>query len=170
MLHWQLIGSRPGEEIMPKLQAGDTAPSFSLQDQTGATVSLVDFAGKMLLVYFYPRADTPGCTKQACSVRDARPDLTTLGIAAVGISPDTPDRQQKFDKKYDLGFPLLSDPDHAVAEAWNVWGEKKNYGKTSMGIKRSSFLIDGDGRIVRAWYGVKPLDTVTKAIEALDAG
>ena len=155
---------------MPKLQAGDTAPLFSLQDQTGATVSLVDFSGKYLLVYFYPRADTPGCTKQACSVRDARPDLATLGIAAVGISPDTPDRQQKFDEKYDLGFPLLSDPDHAVAEAWNVWGEKKNYGKTSMGIIRSSFLIGGNGRIVRAWYGVKPLDTVTKAIEALNAG
>ncbi len=155
---------------MAKLQTGDTAPSFSLPDQTGATVSLGDFAGKTLLVYFYPRADTPGCTKQACSVRDARPDLTKLGIVAVGVSPDTPDRQQRFDDKYDLGFPLLSDPGHVVAEAWGVWGEKRNYGKTSMGIVRSSFLVGGDGRIVMAWYGVKPLDTVPKALAALEAG
>lgn len=152
---------------MAKLSAGDKAPSFTLPDQRGGMVSLADFAGKPLLVYFYPKADTPGCTIQACSVRDARPDLASLGIAAVGISPDAFDRQQMFDAKYHLGFPLLSDPDHEVAEAWGAWGDKAFYGKTGVGIIRSAFLVGEDGRIVNIWYGIKPLDTVPKVLEAM---
>ncbi|MCE5252341.1 thioredoxin-dependent thiol peroxidase [bacterium] len=152
---------------MPQLKPGDKAPAFSLTDQHGNTVSLQDFRGRKLLVYFYPKADTPGCTRQACSVRDARPDLSKLGIAAVGISPDMPDRQKKFDGKYSLDFPLLSDPDHAAAEAYGVWGEKSMYGKKVMGIVRSSFLIDETGKVLQAWYKVKPEDTVPNALKAL---
>ncbi len=153
---------------MKKLQKGDKAPDFSLTNQNGSNVALSDFAGKKLLVYFYPKADTPGCTVQACSVRDSRPDLKNLGISAVGISPDQPEKQKKFDTKHDLGFPLLSDPDHAVAEAYGAWGEKNMYGKKSMGIIRSSFLVDETGNIVDAWYKVKPADTVPNAQKVLE--
>ena len=149
------------------LKPGDPAPSFSLLDQAGETVKLSDFAGRKLLVYFYPEADTPGCTTQSCAVRDARQDLSSLGVDVVGISPDTPEAQSKFDRKFGLGFPLLADTDHAVADAFDVWGEKTNYGKTYMGIIRSSFLIGEDGRIEHAWYKVSPKDTVPKARAAL---
>jgi peroxiredoxin Q/BCP len=142
------------------LSKGDAAPDFKLEDQNGNLVTLKDFRGKKLLIYFYPRADTPGCTKQACSVRDSREDLSGLGVAAVGISPDKVSKQKKFEEKYDLNFPLLADADHAVAEQFGVWGEKSMYGKISMGIIRSSFLVDEEGRILEAWYKVKPLDTV----------
>jgi peroxiredoxin Q/BCP len=152
---------------MAKLKTGDQAPSFSLVDQNGRGVSLAEFRGTRLLLYFYPRADTPGCTRQACSVRDAAEHLQESGAAAVGISPDKPDKQKKFDQKYNLGFPLLSDPDHKVAEAYGVWGEKSRQGKTYEGIIRSSFLIDEHGNILQANYGVKPEDTVPKAQEAL---
>ena len=108
-------------------------------------MNLSDFAGRKLLVYFYPEADTPGCTTQSCAVRDAREDLSTLGVDVVGISPDVPEDQMKFDPKFGLGFPLLADTDHSVAEAYDVWGEKMNYGKKYMGIIRSSFLIDEKG-------------------------
>ena len=154
---------------MPRLEPGDPAPDFALPDQTGATVALSDFRGRTLLVYFYPEADTPGCTKQSCSVRDARQDLADRGVAVVGISPDDPAKQARFDTKYGLSFPLLSDPDHAVADAYGAWGEKKLYGRTYVGLIRSSFLIDPEGRIVRAWYRVKPDDTVPKALAALAA-
>jgi len=152
---------------MAKLKTGDQAPSFSLVDQNGRVVSLAEFRGTRLLLYFYPKADTPGCTRQACSVRDAAEHLQESGAAAAGISPDKPDRQKKFDQKYNLGFPLLSDPDHKVAEAYGVWGEKSRQGKTYEGIIRSSFLIDEHGSILQANYGVKPEDTVPKAEEAL---
>ncbi|MGZ4147656.1 MAG: thioredoxin-dependent thiol peroxidase [Actinomycetota bacterium] len=154
---------------MTTLQQGDQAPDFALRDQAGNTVRLSDFEGRRVLVYFYPKADTPGCTTQSCSVRDHRQDLAGLEVDVLGISPDQPDDQAAFDRKYSLGFPLLSDADHAVAEAWGVWGEKTAYGKTSMGIIRSSFLVGPDGRIERAWYGVKPEDTVPKALDALAA-
>jgi peroxiredoxin Q/BCP len=152
---------------MVRLQVGDPAPEFALTDQEGKLVKLGDFRGKKLLLYFYPKADTPGCTKQACSIRDAQAELADLGVAALGISPDKPAAQQKFDHKYGLGFPLLSDPDHAAAEAYGAWGEKTLYGKKSLGIIRSSFLVDEHGKILGAWYGVKPEDTVPKAKAAL---
>lgn len=152
---------------MPCLQPGDKAPAFSLTDQNGNMVSLADFSGRKLLVYFYPKADTPGCTRQACSIRDAMPDLKSIGIAVVGISPDKPAAQKKFDDKYSLGFPLLSDPDHTVSEAYGVWGEKVRCGKTSLGITRSSFLIGEDGAVIQAWYSVKPEDTIPNALDAL---
>jgi peroxiredoxin Q/BCP len=154
---------------MATLAPGDAAPSFSLLDQHGQTVALDGFRGRKVLVYFYPKADTPGCTTQSCDVRDHRQDLAELGVDVVGISPDQPEANLAFDKKFDLGFPLLSDPDHAVAEAWGTWGERTNYGKTYMGIIRSSFLVDEDGRVERVWYKVKPADTVPKAREALAA-
>lgn len=154
---------------MTTLQPGDAAPDLALEDQSGNTVRLSDFTGRRVLVYFYPKADTPGCTTQSCSLRDHRQDLAGLDVDVLGISPDRPDEQAAFDRKYSLGFPLLSDPDHAVAEAWGTWGEKTAYGKTSMGIIRSSFLVGPDGRIERAWYRVKPEDTVPNALDALAA-
>jgi thioredoxin-dependent peroxiredoxin len=153
---------------MEILEKGSRAPSFSLKDQSGKTVSLSDFKGRKLLLYFYPRADTPGCTTQSCAVRDARQDMKKLSVDVLGISPDTPEDQKKFDLKFTLGFPLLSDLDHAVADAYGAWGEKTSYGKTSMGIIRSSFLVDEEGKVLRAWYKVKPEDTVPKARQALE--
>ena len=155
---------------MAKLVPGDPAPDFQLQDQQGNPVRLADLAGRKVLIYFYPKADTPGCTRQACSIRDARAELADLGLTVLGLSPDSAARQQKFDAKYGLAFPLLADVDHRVAEAYGAWGEKKSYGKTTQGIIRSSFLIDEQGKILQAWYGVKPEDTVPKARQALAKG
>ena len=152
---------------MKGLSAGDMMPDFELEDQNGTLVRSGDFRGRKLLVYFYPRADTPGCTTQACSVRDSREDLNGLKVAVVGISPDAPAKQKKFENKYSLSFPLLSDVDHGVAEKFGVWGEKSMYGKKLMGIVRSSFLVDEEGRIIEAWYNVKPLDTVSNVQRAL---
>ncbi len=152
---------------MSKLRSGDRAPDFRLLDQAGRPHALSDHRGRKVLVYFYPKADTPGCTTQSCAVRDAREDLAALGVDVLGISPDEPEAQAAFDRKYGLGFPLLSDPDHAVAEAWGVWGERSLYGKTFMGIVRSAFLVDEEGRISHAWYKVAPGDTVPKARAAL---
>jgi peroxiredoxin Q/BCP len=152
---------------MNELRPGGEAPDFALTDQHGATVRLSDLRGRKVLVYFYPQADTPGCTTQSCDLRDHRQDLRGLGVDVIGISPDKPEEQAAFDRKYSLGFPLLADADHAVAEAWGTWRERTAYGKTSMGIRRSSFLIDEHGRIERAWYGVRPEQTVPKALEAL---
>ncbi len=150
---------------MPELQPGADAPSFTLLDQAGQPVSLSDFKGRKVLVYFYPRADTPGCTTQSCALRDVAGHVGDTAI--VGISPDKPAKQAKFDAKYGLGFPLLADGDHAVADAYGVWGEKSMYGKKYMGIVRSAFLVDEDGRIAEAWYNVKPKDTATNLLAAL---
>jgi thioredoxin-dependent peroxiredoxin len=152
---------------MTNLEPGDAAPPFALLDQHGSTVRLEDFRGRKLLVYFYPEADTAGCTVQSCDLRDHRQDLGSLGVEVVGISPDTPEDQLAFDRKFDLSFPLLADEDHTVAESWGTWREKTNFGRTYMGILRSSFLIDENGSIERAWYRVKPEDTVPKAMAAL---
>lgn len=152
---------------MTRLQPGDRAPSFALVDQAGRTVRLEDYRGRKLLLYFYPKADTPGCTAQSCAVRDARQELASSGVDVVGISPDRPEDQAAFDRKYGLGFPLLSDPDHQVADAYGVWGERTLYGKTVVGIVRSAFLIDEEGRVEQAWYQVKPEETVPKARAAL---
>lgn len=154
---------------MTKLAIGDPAPPFALRDQRGDTVRMKDFRGRKLLVYFYPEADTPGCTVQSCDVRDHLEDLASLGVDVVGISPDEPAAQLAFDEKFGLGFPLLCDTDHAVSIAWGTWGEKKLYGKPWIGMTRSSFLIDERGRIERAWYFVRAAQTVPKARAALEA-
>jgi peroxiredoxin Q/BCP len=151
------------------LEIGDPAPPFALLDQHGSSVRLEEFArrGRKVLVYFYPAADTPGCTTQSCSLRDHMRHLVGIGVEVVGISPDVPEDQLAFDEKFGLGFPLLSDPDHAVAQAWGTWGERERDGRTFMGIIRSSFIVDEDGRIGRAWYRVTPEDTVPNALAAL---
>ena len=150
------------------LKPGDKAPDFTLLDQDGEPFTLSKSLKQRKvrhLIYFYPKAATPGCTAQACGLRDAHDDL---GDAVVlGISPDKPAKQKKFDDKYGLGFPLLADEDHAVAEAYGVWTEKSMYGRTYMGILRSSFLIDEKGTIAEAWYKVSPKDTTANALRAL---
>ncbi len=153
---------------MAKLNVGDRAPDLSLKDQNERQVSLEDYKGKKVLVYFYPKADTPGCTKQACNVRDARAELADLGVDAVGISPDAPGKQKKFDKKYGLDFTLLADQDNSVAKAYGAWGEKSMYGKKYEGIIRSALLLDEEGKVLQTWYKVSPKDTVPKVLEALE--
>jgi peroxiredoxin Q/BCP len=153
---------------MDRLAAGDVAPPFELLDQHGTVVRLEDHRGKTVLVYFYPEADTPGCTRQSCDLRDHRQELSTIGADVIGISPDPPPKQLAFDQKYGLGFPLLADEDHAVAEAYGTWVLREKGDKRWMGILRSSFLIDGDGRITQAWYAVKPEDTVPNALAGLN--
>jgi peroxiredoxin Q/BCP len=152
---------------MTKLEVGDKAPAFALRDQHGKTVRLSSYKGRKLAVYFYPKADTPGCTQQSCNLRDAMPDLTKLGVDVVGISPDPPQKQAKFDDKYSLGFPLLADEDHKTAEGWGVWGEKSLYGRKFMGIVRSAFLVDEKGKLAGVFYKVSPKDTVPKIKGAL---
>ncbi|MEY2449771.1 MAG: thioredoxin-dependent peroxiredoxin [Acidimicrobiaceae bacterium] len=147
------------------LKPGDKAPAFALLDQDGNKVKLSDFKGRKVLVYFYPKADTPGCTKQACGLRDVMPKVGDTVV--LGMSPDKPAKQKKFDEKYSLGFPLLADEDHAVAEAFEVWTEKSMYGRKYMGILRSAFLIDEKGKIAEAWYKVSPQDTATNLLRSL---
>ncbi len=152
---------------MSKLQAGDSAPEFTLTDQNGKNVSLSDFKGKKVLLYFYPKAMTPGCTTQACSIRDAKEELLDKGVVGIGISPDPYERLKRFEEKQELNFTLLSDPDHKIAEAYGVWDTKSLYGKLVTGIIRSSFLIGEDGKIIATWYKVKAKDTVRNAQEML---
>lgn len=130
---------------------GDLAPAFEGIDQTGATVRLSDFAGKPLALYFYPKDDTPGCTKQACNLRDHTGDLTEAGVAVVGVSADPVESHERFAAKYDLPFPLLADPEHEILEAYGAWGEKNLYGRKSMGTKRTTFLIGADGRVIHVF-------------------
>ena len=150
---------------MAQLQPGAEAPPFTLLDQSGTAVSLSDFKGRKVLVYFYPRADTSGCTTQSCALRDVAGQVGDTAI--LGISPDKPAKQARFDAKYGLGFPLLADEDHSVAEAYGAWGQKSMYGKKYMGILRSAFLVDEEGRIASAWYNVKPAATATNLLAAL---
>ena len=145
--------------------AGDRAPAFNLADQAGNKVRLSSFKGRKVLVFFYPKADTPGCTAQACGLRDVAGDVGDTVI--VGISPDLPPKLEKFDTKHGLGFPLLSDPDHEVAEKYGVWGEKSMYGKKYMGIIRSAFLIDEKGKVEAAWPKISPKDTPKNLLKAL---
>lgn len=147
--------------------SGDRAPEFSLLDQRGDTTKLTDLAGRKVLLYFYPKADTPGCTTQACGLRDIAAEIGDTVV--LGISPDKPARLAKFDDKYSLGFTLLSDLDHETAEQYGVWTEKSMYGRTYMGIQRSAFLIDERGRIEQAWPKISPKDTPTNLLTALAA-
>ncbi len=140
------------------LQIGDNAPDFTLPDQDGNPVSLSGLRGKTVVLYFYPKADTPGCTTQACGVRDHRADYDTAGAVVLGVSPDPVKNIAKFDQKYGLGFPLLGDEDHSVAEAYGVWVEKSMYGRTYMGMERSTFVIDPDGLIKAIFRKVKPAE------------
>lgn len=148
-----------------KLEVGDRAPAIGLSDQNDSTVRLSSFKGRKVLVYFYPKADTPGCTKQSCHLRDVAGDVGDTAI--IGISPDSPAKQKKFDEKYALGFPLLADTEHKVAEAYGVWGEKVNYGRKYMGIIRSAFLIDEKGKVEAAWYKISPDNTPKYLLKAL---
>jgi peroxiredoxin Q/BCP len=151
--------------VTDRLRPGDQAPEFSLADQSGHEVSLASFQGRRVLVYFYPKADTPGCTAQACALRDALPTMGTTAV--LGISPDPPKRQAAFDTKYGLGFPLLSDTDHAVAEAYGVWVQRSMYGRSYMGIERSAFLVGADGKLEDVWYKVAPKATAENLLKAL---
>ena len=152
---------------MATVNQGDMAPEFALSDQHGNTVKLSAFRGRKVLLYFYPKANTPGCTTQSKNVSDAKPEFETIGVSVLGISPDAPDKQKKFDEKHNLGFPLLADTEHSVSDAYGVWGEKVVCGKQCTGITRSSFLIDEEGKLQQVWYNITPKDTVPKAKKAL---
>ncbi|GAA5229388.1 thioredoxin-dependent thiol peroxidase [Arthrobacter cryoconiti] len=145
-----------------RLVPGDTAPAFTLPNATGGTTSLADFASEKTVVYFYPAASTPGCTKQACDFRDSLASLAGAGYQVVGISPDPVAKLKKFAQQEGLTFPLLADEDHAVAEAYAAWGEKKNYGKTYEGLIRSTIVVDGDGLVTLAQYNVRATGHVAK--------
>lgn len=145
-----------------RLAPGDTAPAFSLPDADGNTVSLADYRGRRVIVYFYPAAMTPGCTKQACDFRDSLTELGGAGLDVIGISPDKPEKLAKFRDRDELTFPLLSDPDRAVLTAWGAYGEKKMYGKTVQGVIRSTFVVDEQGKIAVAQYNVRATGHVAK--------
>ena len=155
---------------MTQLAAGDRAPEFALPDQNGRTVTLGDLCAstdKGVIVYFYPKACTPGCTKEACDFRDSLEALKAAGYAVVGISPDPQSAQAKFSSRHNLPFPLLSDSDHAVMEAWGVWGEKKNYGKVYTGVIRSTVVVAPDGTVALAQYNVRATGHVKRLRAAL---
>jgi peroxiredoxin Q/BCP len=146
----------------PRLQVGDKAPAFSLPDADGNTVKLSDYKGRKVIVYFYPAASTPGCTKEACDFRDNLGELGDAGLDVVGISPDKPEKLAKFRDKEELNFPLLSDPNRAVLEAWGAYGEKTMYGKTVQGVIRSTFVVDEKGQIEVAQYNIRATGHVAK--------
>ena len=147
------------------IEVGTSAPKIKLLDQNGESVALSSLKGRKVLIYFYPKADTPGCTTQSCGLRDIAGDIGETVI--IGISPDAPAKLKKFDDKYSLGFTLLADEDHAVAEQFGVWVEKSMYGRKYMGVQRSSFLIDEKGKVERSWPKISPKDTPTELLKAL---
>lgn len=151
-----------------RLEIGDQAPAFTLPNDSGETTSLADYQGKRVLVYFYPRANTPGCTTEACDFRDSLTQLNDLGIEVVGISPDTVDKLVAFREKNNLTFPLLADPDKNVLKEWGAFGEKKNYGKVVEGVIRSTFLVGTDGTIELALYNVRATGHVARVIRELE--
>jgi peroxiredoxin Q/BCP len=155
---------------LPDLSPGDSAPDFSLTQNGGDTVSLDQLRGREVVLFFYPKDDTPGCTKEACSFRDRYADLVESGATILGISPDSVSSHDSFAAKFSLPFPLLADTDHRVAEAYGVWQEKSMYGKKYMGVERSTFLIGKDGRIERAWNKVKPEGHAEEVLETLQQG
>ncbi len=152
---------------MSQLAIGDMAPDFTLSDEDGNAVSLKDYRGKKVIVYFYPKDDTSGCTTQACGFRDQYPVIEEKNAVVLGISPDDAQSHRKFRTKHDLPFKLLVDSDHAVAEAYGVWGEKMNYGKTYFGIIRSHFVVDEAGKLIDVQVKVSPTDSVTEALKSL---
>lgn len=149
------------------IDVGDRAPAFRLTSDDGAKVALGDFKGRNLVVYFYPKAFTPGCTTQACDLRDDYDRFIAAGCAVVGISPDAPDKLARFRQEYRLPFPLLADTDHAVAAAYGAWGTKKNFGREYQGIIRSTFVIDGSGVVTEAWYNVKASGHIDRLLRQL---
>ena len=150
------------------IEQGQRAPDFELPDQDGRTVKLSDFRGQPVVVYFYPKADTPGCTTQACGVRDHRADYVKLAATVLGISRDPVEKVKKFHEKYDLNFPLLADEDHAVAESYGVWVTKKLYGREYLGNERTTFVIDPGGTVAEVLRKVKPAEHDELVLEALE--
>jgi peroxiredoxin Q/BCP len=153
-----------------RLSPGDPAPDFSLPDADGRVVTSMQFRGERLVIYFYPAALTPGCTKQACDFRDNLSVLSAAGLAVVGISPDRPDKLRKFRETHALTFPLLADPDHLVMQAYGAWGEKSLYGKTVTGVIRSTVVVDARGHVEQAFYNVKATGHVAKLLRDLGIG
>jgi peroxiredoxin Q/BCP len=149
------------------LKAGDNAPDFELSSDAGERVRLSDLRGKKVVLYFYPKDDTPGCTTEACELRDRQPELEAQEATVLGVSPDSVASHQKFKAKYGLTFPLLADPDHSVADAYGAWGEKKRYGKTYEGVLRTTFIIDEEGRIEAIFEKVRPKGHGDQILEAL---
>ena len=154
---------------MTALRVGDVAPDFAMAASGGRSVSAAGLRGQAFLLYFYPKADTPGCTRQACGIQEALPQLGRLNLAVIGVSPDPLPPIEKFAAKFGLAFPLASDPDHATAEAFGVWVEKSMYGKKYMGMERSSFLVGPDGRIAAIWRKVKPEAHAAEVLKAAAA-
>ena len=149
------------------VEEGAPAPDFELRSDEGETVTLSALRGKPVVLYFYPKDDTPGCTTEACEFRDAYDRFREQGVEILGVSPDTEASHQKFKSKYELPFTLLADPDHEVAEAYGVWKEKRNYGKTYHGVERSTFVIDADGKVARAMRGIRPAGHAAQVLETL---
>jgi thioredoxin-dependent peroxiredoxin len=149
------------------VEEGQPAPTFTLPSDSGEEVSLSGLCGKPVVLYFYPKDDTPGCTTQACGIRDAWGDFERAGAVVLGVSPDDEKSHEKFKQKFDLPFTLLADTDHEVADAYGVWGEKSYAGKTYMGVHRSTFVIDGDGNVTRIFRDVKPAEHADQVLEAL---
>lgn len=150
------------------IDAGSKAPAFTLPTDDGSSVSLTDFAGKKVVLYFYPKDDTSGCTAQACEFRDSWRAVQKAGAVVLGVSPDGVASHQKFRDKYDLPFPLLADEDHAVAERYGVWGEKSMYGRKYFGVLRTTFIIDEEGRIARVFEKVTPKGHAAEVLAALE--
>lgn len=153
---------------MAKLEIGSNAPAFALPDQDGNEVSLVDLEGQWVVLYFYPRDDTPGCTTEACEFTDGLDGFRGLDAVVLGCSPDSPEKHRKFIAKYDLGVRLLSDPEHEVMETYGAWGEKKMYGRTSMGVIRSTVLIDAEGKVAHHWAKVRAAGHAASVREKLE--
>ena len=151
------------------LKAGDPAPDFTLVSDGGQEVSLSDYRGQKVVLYFYPKDDTPGCTAEACAFRDDHSDIVAAGAAVLGVSPDTIKSHDKFKAKYNLPFALLSDPDHQVADMYGAWGEKKMFGKSYEGILRSTFIVDEEGKIVKVFPKVTPKDHSREVLAALQS-
>lgn len=151
------------------IEPGVKAPAFTATTDSGKKIKLSDFKGKLVVLYFYPKDDTPGCTKEACAFRDANDALQERGAVVLGVSPDDEKSHAKFRDKFSLNFPLLADPDHAIADAYGAWREKNMYGKKSMGVQRSTYLIDKDGKVAKVWKRVSVDGHDVAVLEAIDA-